>query len=263
MQTENPASVGVQIRWKDIGIITEDLEFYRFKGEDPIPPKIFSLTNQLTEAEKADGWELLFDGKSMEKWRGAHKEKFPEKGWTVEDGILALHAKSGDESTEAGDIVTREQFSDFELSLDFKLTPGANSGIKYYVTENEKTTGSAIGLEYQLLDDDRHEDAKAGRDGNRTVASLYDLIPAGEKYISEPGMWNMARIVSKDNKVEHYLNGRKQLEFVRGSAAYRDLVAISKYKNWENFGEAEEGHILLQEHGNDVFFRNIKIRRLD
>jgi hypothetical protein len=224
---------------------------------------VFSLTNQLTETEKADGWELLFDGSSTEKWRGAHKDTFPEKGWKVEDGILALYAESGGESTEAGDIVTREQFSDFEFSLEFKLTPGANSGIKYFVTENEKTTGSAIGLEYQLLDDERHGDAKAGRDGNRTVASLYDLIPAGEKRIREPGMWNMARIVSMDRKVQHYLNGSKQVEFVRGSPAFRDLVAISKYNKWENFGEAEAGHILLQEHGNNVLFRNIKIRRLD
>jgi hypothetical protein len=260
---ENPARVGVQVKWKDIGIITQDLEKYRFKGEDPIPVKVFSLTNQLTETEKADGWELLFDGISMEKWRGAHKETFPEKGWTVEDGVLALHAESGGESTDAGDIVTREQFSDFEFCLDFKLTPGANSGIKYFVTENEKTSGSAIGLEYQLLDDERHADAKEGRDGNRTVASLYDLIPAGEKRIREPGMWNMARIVAKDHKVEHYLNGSKQVEFERGSKEFRDLVAISKYKIWENFGEAEAGHILLQDHGNDVYFRNIKIRRLD
>ncbi len=260
---ENPARLGVQIKWKDIGIITEDLETYRFRGEDPIPAKVFSLTNQLTDAEKADGWEMLFDGKSTEKWRGAHKETFPEKGWTVEDGILTVYAESGGESTEAGDIVTREQFSDFELCLEFKLTPGANSGIKYFVTENEETSGSAIGLEYQLLDDDRNEDAKAGREGNRTVSSLYDLIPAGDKRVREPGMWNMARIVSKDQKVEHYLNGSKQVEFVRGSKEFRDLVAISKYKNWENFGEAEAGHVLLQEHGNDVSFRNIKIRRLD
>ncbi len=260
---ENPARLGVQIKWKDIGIITEDLETYRFRGEDPIPAKVFSLTNQLTDAEKADGWEMLFDGKSTEKWRGAHKETFPEKGWTVEDGILVVYAESGGESTEAGDIVTREQFSDFELCLEFKLTPGANSGIKYFVTENEATDGSAIGLEYQLLDDERHGDAKAGREGNRTVASLYDLIPAGDKRVREPGMWNMARIVSKDHKVEHYLNGSKQVEFVRGSKEFRDLVAISKYRIWENFGEAEAGHILLQEHGNDVSFRNIKIRRLD
>ena len=260
---ENPATVGVQVKWKDIGIITEDQETFRFKGEDPIPVKVFSLTNQLTEAEKGNGWEMLFDGSSTKKWRGAHKETFPEKGWKAEDGILALYAESGGESTEAGDIVTREKFSDFEFCLEFKLTPGANSGIKYFVTENEETTGSAIGLEYQLLDDERHKDAKAGREGNRTVASLYDLIPAGDKRIREPGMWNMARIVSKDRKVEHYLNGSKQVEFVRGSPAFRDLVEISKYKKWENFGEAEEGHILLQEHGNNVSFRNIKIRRLD
>jgi hypothetical protein len=260
---ENPATVGVQVKWKDIGIMTENLGTYCFRGEDPIPQKVISLTNQLTEAEKADGWELLFDGKTMEKWRGAHRETFPEEGWTVEDGILALHAESGGESAQAGDIVTREKFSDFELSLEFKLTPGANSGIKYFVTENEKTTGSAIGLEYQLLDDERHPDAKAGRDGNRTLASLYDLIPAREKRVREPGLWNMAKIVSKDRKVEHYLNGSKQLEYVRGSEEFRDLVADSKYKIWENFGEAEAGHILLQEHGNDVYFRNIKIRRLE
>ena len=260
---ENPATVGVQVKWKDIGIITEDLETYRSRGEDPIPAKVFSLTNQLTETEKGDGWEMLFDGSSTEKWRGAHKETFPEKGWKAEDGILALYAESGGESAEAGDIVTREQFSDFEFCLEFKLTPGANSGIKYFVTENEESTGSAIGLEYQLLDDEKNEDAKAGRDGNRTIASLYDLIPAGDKRIREPGMWNMARIVSKDNKVEHYLNGSKQVEFVRGSPVFRDFVAISKYEKWENFGEAEFGHILLQEHGNNVSFRNIKIRRLD
>jgi hypothetical protein len=224
---------------------------------------VFSLTNQLTEAERAEGWELLFDGKSMEKWRGVHKETFPDEGWMVEDGVLALHAESGGESTEAGDIVTREQFSDFELYLEFKLTPGANSGIKYFVTEKEKTSGSAIGLEYQLLDDARHRDAGAGRDGNRTVASLYDLIPAGDKRIREPGMWNMAKIISRDKKVEHYLNGSMQVAYVRGSAAYRELVANSKYRRWENFGEAEAGRILLQEHGNDVFFRNIKIRRLE
>ncbi len=259
---ENPATVGVQVKWKDIGIITDDLETYRFKGEDPVHAKEVLLTNRLTEAEMADGWELLFDGRSMAKWRGAHKETFPEQGWMVEDGILALHAESGGESTEAGDIVTREQFSDFDLYLEFKLSPGANSGIKYFVTEQEKTSASAIGLEYQLLDDARHEDAKAGRDGNRTVASLYDLIPAGDKPIREPGMWNMAGIISMGHAVEHYLNGSKVLTFERGSKEFRDLVANSKYKIWENFGEADSGYILLQEHGNDVFFRNIKIKRL-
>lgn len=149
--------------------------------------------------------------------------------------------------------------------FQFKLTPGANSGVKYFVTLEENNTGSAIGLEYQVLDDKLHPDAKLGRDGDRTLASLYDLIPAAKqaRFVHAIGQWNTGRIVVfPNNHVVHYLNGIKVLEYDRGSAAYRALVAISKYKIWPHFGEAPQGHILLQDHGNEVSFRSIKIREL-
>jgi hypothetical protein len=171
----------------------------------------------------------------------------------------------GKESANGGDIVTNKLYSAFDLSFDFKLTPGANSGVKYFVTLSEHNSGSAIGLEYQILDDSLHPDAKLGRDGDRTMASLYDLIKADKqkRFIHQPGNWNTGRVVVyPNNHVEHYLNGIKVLEYDRGSEAFRQLVAISKYKVWPNFGEAKEGHILLQDHGNLVSFRSVKLREL-
>lgn len=208
---------------------------------------------------------MLFDGKSNKGWKGAYQKGFPDKGWKVENGELIVMSSDGGESTNGGDIVTEKQYKAFDLSFEFRLTPGANSGLKYFVTLSENNKGSAIGLEYQLLDDKVHPDAKMGRDGNRTLASLYDLIKANkqERFINPPGQWNRGRIiVYPNNHVEHYLNGIKVLEYERGSAAFRELVAISKYKIWPNFGEAPAGHILLQDHGNEVHFRSIKIREL-
>jgi hypothetical protein len=225
-----------------------------------------TIPNQLTEYEISSGWKLLFDGESSKGWRGAYKDSFPAKGWQIQDGNITVLSSEGHESANGGDIVTLDQYKAFDLSFDFKITPGANSGVKYFVTLKEKNEGSAIGLEYQVLDDKLHPHAKLGRDGDRTLASLYDLIPAvkTERFIHPIGQWNTGRIiVYPNNHVEHYLNGIKVLEYERGSPDFRSLVAVSKFKIWPNFGEAPEGHILLQDHGNEVSFRSIKIHVLE
>lgn len=234
--------------------------------------EIKTENNTLTEQEKADGWRLLWDGKTTGGWRSAKAETFPANGWTIQDGVLTVHENKGEESAGGGDIITRERFSNFELVADFKITPGANSGIKYFVQPNldpitgtgaKAATGSAIGCEFQILDDERHPDAKLGRDGNRTLGSLYDLMTAASsKAPSAIGEWNTARIVVHGSHVEHWLNGAKILEYERGSEAFRKFVEQSKYKTIPGFGEWPDGHILLQEHGNEVSFRNVKIRVL-
>lgn len=218
--------------------------------------------NFLTENEKNEGWKLLFDGKTTNGWIGANKKSFPEKGWVIEDGILTVLGTDGEGHVSGGDIITIGQYDNFELSLDFKIPEGANSGIKYFVVDDYPNhQGAVLGLEYQILDDERHPDAKNGVNGNRTVASLYDLIPAKGKSMTI-GEWNRARIVAQGYQVEHWLNGNKVVEFMRGSEEFKALVAKSKYKDYENFGEVPKGHILLQGHGDTVHFRNIKIRNL-
>jgi hypothetical protein len=223
--------------------------------------------NTLTTKEKQNGWHLLFDGKTSNGWIGANMTTFPTKpdGWIVKDGMLTIQGSKGEEAQNVGDIITKDEYGAFDLKFDFRLSRGANSGVKYFVTLNEDTKGSAIGLEYQLLDDAVHPDAKLGRDGDRTLASLYDLIPSKKPadVIRPIGDWNSGEIIVRpDNRVEHYLNGVKVLEYVRKSQEYRDLVKISKYKVWKNFGEADKGHILLQDHGFTVNFKNIKIKTL-
>lgn len=253
------AKEGTEIQWKNINILTDSLQKYSRKS--PLTPVI--TKNKLTISEQKDGWELLWDGSSTNGWKGAKLEGFPEKGWVIENGILTVMESQGKEAAAGGDIVTQKTYGNFELKVDFKITEGANSGIKYYVdTDLNKGTGSAIGLEYQILDDARHPDAKLGNhEGSRTLASLYDLIKADPKKPANPiGSWNTAYIVSNDGKVEHWLNGMKVLEFDRFSDEFKELVAESKYKDWPNFGVLETGNILLQDHGNRVSFRNIKIK---
>jgi hypothetical protein len=225
---------------------------------------IAAQDNTLTTEELKKGWKLLWDGKTTQGWKGAFIDNFPEKGWKIENGELIVLKNDGGESTNGGDIITTDYYDNFELTLEVKLTYGANSGIKYFVDPTYLVPkGSAKGLEFQLLDDALHPDAKNGRDCNRTMGSLYDLIAADKNKKTSPiGEWNKIRIVSKNMKVEHWLNGMKVVEYTRGSKEYADLVAISKYKDIPDFGLKPKGPILLQDHGDEVHFKNIKIKIL-
>ncbi len=229
--------------------------------------------NTLTPEEERAGWVLLWNGRDKTGWRSAKSKNFPKEGWRIQDQALTVVANNGEESAAGGDIITRERYANFELLLEFRMTPGANSGIKIFaqpdlspidkVTGRPTPVGSAIGLEFQILDDANHPDAKLGRDGNRTLGSVYDLIPApADKIVKPMGEWNRARIVSQGQHVQFWLNGQLTAEFDRSSEAFKQLVAESKYKNIVGFGEWSEGHILLQEHGSPVSFRNLKLRKL-
>jgi hypothetical protein len=251
-QVHEAKQAGLAVRWRNVRI-------------RELPRAATGLTpNTLTDAEREQGFELLFDGRSTWGWRAAKDKDFPKEGWQIRDGALSVLEAGGAESRNGGDIITDRKFAGFELKLEFRLAAGANSGIKYYVDpELNRGPGSSIGLEYQILDDERHPDAKAGRGGNRTLASLYDLIAAaGDKRVRPIGEWNEARIVSRGRQVEHWLNGARVLSYERGTPEFRRLVAASKYVVWPGFGELREGHILLQDHGNHVSFRNVKLREL-
>ncbi len=247
---------GQKIHWKNIRIKTKDLKPAPF--DDLYVVNL--VPNFLSEPELKQGFSLLFDGKSTEGWQSAKGGSFPEKGWIVKEGNLIV-LSSGESGKRGGDVVTSRKFKAFELTFDFNLSEGANSGVKYGTGNN----GPSIGLEYQLLDDAKHPDAKAGAAGNRTLASLYDLIPAEKeaRFVVKPGEWNRGSVILyPDNRVEHWLNGKKVLEYVRGNNIFRALVARSKFKDHEKFGMAEEAPILLQDHGDKVMFRSIKIREL-
>jgi hypothetical protein len=244
---------GLQIKWKNIRIKTENLT--------PAPLEDIYIenliVNNLSEGEKEQGFKLLFDGVSTDQWKNVKTGEFPKNGWEVSDGVLSV--LSAAESVErGGDIITKEEFGPFELKFDFKLSEAANSGLKYGIGNN----GPGLGLEYQILDD-KHPDAKLGVVGNRTIASLYDLIPSEKekRFMKKTGQWNRGRvIVYPCGTVQHWLNGRKVVEYERGSNIYKALVARSKYAQYEGFGMAEKGPILLQDHSDHVSFRSIKIR---
>lgn len=256
-----PMKEGMKIRWKNIKIQTENLK--------PSPtdncPVVNLTLNTLSEQEKAQGFKMLFNGTDFTGWRGVHSTSPPNKRWAVVDG--AINVSKSDGSETGNDIVTTEQYGAFELTFEFRLTEGANSGLKYFVNEAFDSGGkSGIGLEYQVLDDERHPDAKMGAAGNRTLASLYDLIPSyklDRRFQRKIGDWNQGRlIVYPNNIVQHWLNGFKVVEYERKSNIFDALVARSKYEKYKGFGAGDKGHILLQDHGDNVSFKNLKIREL-
>lgn len=240
-------------------------------GDDTVSEDAQPSPNTLTSAEQTDGWKLLFDGSTFEGWRGLGFDSIPEGHWLIEDGSIRKVA-SGDVPTaadgqplEGGDLMTTSTYGDFELVFEWKASPGANSGIKYNVSEDMSTASppvhAALGFEYQILDDDLHPDAQNGP--NRTAAALYDLFPpAPNKSLQPVGSFNEGRIVFSGGHGEHWLNGVKVLEFDLGSASFDSALAASKYMPIEGFAEKRSGHIVLQDHGDDVWFRSIKIREL-
>lgn len=251
---------GKTISWRNIRICTDSPERYASPAS-PAVEQLNCIPNTLSAREQAEGWRLLWDGATTDGWRGARLEEFPASGWTIEDGVLSVQKSGGGESANGGDIVTRETFGDFVLRVDFRITQGANSGIKYFVDPGlNRGEGSAIGCEFQILDDQRHPDAKMGVAGNRTLGSLYDLITADKTEAwFRPSEFNTAMIVVRGGHVEHWLNGVKIVEYERDNQMWNALVAYSKYRDWPGFGNAPSGHILLQDHGDRVSFRNVKI----
>ena len=252
---DSKEKVGQQIKWKNIRIKTSNLK--------PSPSEgiyvVNMIPNNLSDAEKEQGFDLLFNGKNLDNWKVASSGEPVKKGWEIINNELVVNANK--EIKGDGDISTKQEFGAFELKFDFKLTEGANNGIKYGIGNN----GPNLGLEYQILDDEKHPDAKQGVVGNRTLASLYDLIPAEKepRFVNKTGEWNQGRIVVfPDNTVQHWLNGRKVVEYKRGSAIYKALVARSKYAEYKGFGMSPKTPILLTDHHDNVFFRSIKIREI-
>jgi 3-keto-disaccharide hydrolase len=213
--------------------------------------------NTLTDAEKKAGWILLFDGHSLDAWRGYKKPDATDSRWKAEDGSLALPPDNGKDTHGQRDIITKDTFEQFELVVDWKIAPGGNSGIKYFVLEDRD---SAIGHEYQVIDDERHPDAKVGP--HRQTAAFYDVLQANDRPLKPAGEWNTTRIIVRGQTVEHWLNGKKVLQYELNSPALNAAIEKSKFKGMESFGKRQNAHILLQDHGNQVWFRNIKIRRL-
>jgi hypothetical protein len=224
--------------------------------------------NHLSKKEKSEGWELLFDGKSTDKWRGINKDYFPSSGWKVENGELIICGNDGSESANGGDIITKKQYSNFILKWEWKmLTKGGNSGVKYFVQEGiGKNTGYGYGLEYQILDDVNFSKILSGEmelNDYRTLGALYYIYPASpDKRPSPLGKWNESMIVCNGKYIEHWLNRKMILKYERGSADFKAKIAESKFKNVEGYGLWPEGHILIQDHGSIVHFRNLKIKEL-
>jgi hypothetical protein len=226
--------------------------------------------NGLTAAERAAGWRLLFDGRTLAGWRGLGYDSVPTAHWRVEAGTIKKIASGNvpklpdGQPLHGGDLMTVDTFGDFELTWEWKVTPGANSGVKYNVSESlsmkEAPNHAALGFEYQILDDDRHLDGKLA---THRAGALYDLIaPSQPTHVHPVGEWNQSKLIFRGTHGEHWLNGEKLLEFDLGTVRMDSALAKSKYRSLPWFGERRRGHLILQDHGDEVYFRNIKVRDL-
>ncbi|MGM0581064.1 MAG: 3-keto-disaccharide hydrolase [Bacteroidota bacterium] len=222
--------------------------------------------NSLTKKEKEEGWKLLFDGKTTEGWRGYKKESFPA-AWNIDKNALHIQGSGRGEAgaQDGGDIVYEKEFADFHLKLEWLVDSAANSGILYRGKEKYDYIWKTA-PEMQVLDNKHHPDAKLGKDGNRKAGSLYDLIPAEPQNFKGHGTWNKAEIIAKGNDIVHIQNGDTIVQYTIGSDEMAELIADSKWAeleendDWGNI--APKGYIALQDHGDDVWFRNIKIKEM-
>jgi hypothetical protein len=219
--------------------------------------------NTLNQAEFDDGWVLLFDGQSTGNWRGYGLDSFPSKGWVIEDGTLHVLGSGKGEAGGGGDIITVKKYSNFELSLEWKVSEGGNSGIFYLAQEKPDQPIWKSAPEMQILDNAKHPDAKLGVEGNRAAGALYDLIPGKFEAVMPAGEWNKIKIMVYKGTVVHWMNGQNVLEYHLWTDDWKKMVANSKFRDYGDFvNTAQEGYIGLQDHGDDVWFRNIKIREL-
>jgi len=253
---KNQTLANLPVKWRNLRIITDQPEKWTLPLDYSIP-QVNLMPNTLSPRERDLGYQFLFDGANVGAWRTPAQDRFPVKGWKVQDNQLVGTGQQG------GDIISRQTFRNFELKLDFRLTKGANSGVKYLVNPTPKK-GELVGPEYQLLDDRNHPDAKRGAAGNRTLGALYDLIPPHAPYgkrVKWNG-WNQLFIRVQGDHVEHYLNNILLVKYQRNNQMFNALVARSKYAKYPNFAKHDTGHLLLQDHGDTVYFRSIKIRIL-
>jgi hypothetical protein len=260
-----PGIIGVREE-RDAIVVEAGSGKYDFETTWNKPP-----LNSLSERERAEGWKLLFDGETFSGWRGLGREGIPESHWVIEEGNIrkvasgAVPTAADGQPLEGGDIMTVDTYENFELAWEWKVAPGANSGVKYNVSEEMSQASppqyAALGFEYQILDDEKHPDAKNGP--NRTAAALYDLAaPSQHKLLNPVGDYNHSRIIFHGKHGEHWLNGEKAVEFDLDSDAFKVWLEASKYQPIPEFAEKRKGHIVLQDHGDDVCFRNIRIREL-